>query len=243
MIDPSNITDYNLDDHGLQEILIFWICVAGKTASTIAKALDRMLNNLEGDNPFDKMKQVGFEKLPETLKGYGIGCYNLKAKAIWELVNSNIDLRTCTTEDLESIVGIGKKTSRCFIMHSRPDSACAGLDVHILKFLREKGHVVPKATPASKKQYEEVEKLFLKYAKRSGKPVAEFDLDIWKKHAYNGGRVKGENMDGYIEVTKEEIENAMLLPGEYKLVDGKYYIKPGMLDGYMDPILENLKEI
>jgi hypothetical protein len=39
MIDPSNITNFNLTDHGLQEILIFWICVAGKTATTIAKAV------------------------------------------------------------------------------------------------------------------------------------------------------------------------------------------------------------
>jgi hypothetical protein len=45
-------------------------------------------------------------------------------------------------------------------------------------------------------------------------------------------------MDNYIEVTKEMVENAMLLPGEYKIVDGKYYVKLGMLDGYTDPILD-----
>jgi thermostable 8-oxoguanine DNA glycosylase len=189
VIDPSNITDYNLNDHGLQETLIFWICVAGKTASVIARALDKMLNNLEGESPFDKIKQIGIDDLPKVLKSYGIGCYNSKAKAIWELVNSDMDLRTCTTRDLETISGIGRKTSRCFIMHSRPDSDCAGLDVHILKFLREKGHNVPKSTPSSKKQYEEIEKLFLKYVRKSGKPVAEFDLDVWRRYAFNGGRV------------------------------------------------------
>jgi hypothetical protein len=37
------------------------------------------------------------------------------------------------------------------------------------------------------------------------------------------------------ESTKEEVENAMLVPGEYKIEDGKYYIPtiPGFLDGYI----------
>ena len=35
------------------------------------------------------------------------------------------------------------------------------------------------------------------------------------------------------EVTKEQIDNAMLMPEEYKEEDGKFYIKPGMLDGYI----------
>ena len=36
------------------------------------------------------------------------------------------------------------------------------------------------------------------------------------------------------EVTKEEIYNAMLIPGEYKERDGKFYVKRGMLDGYIE---------
>lgn len=45
------------------------------------------------------------------------------------------------------------------------------------------------------------------------------------------------NIDPWmVEVTKEEIDNAMLLPGEYKEIDGKYYIKRGMLDGYIEPM-------
>lgn len=35
-----------------------------------------------------------------------------------------------------------------------------------------------------------------------------------------------------IEVTKQEIDNAMLMPGEYKRVGDKYYIPRGMLGGY-----------
>jgi len=97
-------------------------------------------------------------------------------------------LRTCSIDELESIFGIGRKTSRCFVMHSRRNAQCAGLDTHILKFLRSKGHDVPKSTPGSKKKYLEIENLFLKYAKKSNKTIAKFDLDIWKKYAYNGGK-------------------------------------------------------
>lgn len=37
--------------------------------------------------------------------------------------------------------------------------------------------------------------------------------------------------------TKEEVENAMLIKGEYKVIDGEYYIPdvPGFLDGYICP--------
>jgi len=40
-----------------------------------------------------------------------------------------------------------------------------------------------------------------------------------------------QDIDNMIEVTEKEIYNAMLVPGEYKKIDGKYYVKRGMLDG------------
>lgn len=183
MVNPGNITNYNMTDCALQEVLIFWICVSGKTAATIAKGVDKLLTNLEGACPFEKVKRFGYEKLSQRLKECGIGCYNLKAKSIWELVNNNIDLRTCTLEDLESIYGIGYKTSRCFLMHSRRNAQCAGLDTHILKFLKNKGHDVPSSTPGSKKKYLEIEQLFLNHVNSSGKTPAEFDLDIWNSYS------------------------------------------------------------
>jgi thermostable 8-oxoguanine DNA glycosylase len=98
------------------------------------------------------------------------------------LVNSKLNLRTCTVEDLESVYGIGSKTARCFIIHSRPDANCAGLDTHILKFLKSKGHDVPSSTPG-RKQYKQLEQVFLGYVKQSGKSVAEFDLGVWNSYA------------------------------------------------------------
>jgi len=50
MVDLSNITNYNLTDPELEEVLIFWICVAGKTAATIAKGAEKLLTDLKGKN-------------------------------------------------------------------------------------------------------------------------------------------------------------------------------------------------
>jgi thermostable 8-oxoguanine DNA glycosylase len=186
MIDPTKITNFNSTDNELEEVLLFWVLVAGKNASTISKALEKILNSLKGSTPFEKIRGIEKNNLPSLLKNHGIGCYNNKAKALWELVNSNLNLRTCSVEDLEKIYGIGSKTARCFIVHSRPNSTHACLDTHVLKFLRAKGHKVPKGTPSSKKQYKELEQVFLNYVKESGKSVAEFDLEVWNSYA-NGG--------------------------------------------------------
>jgi len=42
---------------------------------------------------------------------------------------------------------------------------------------------------------------------------------------------KEAKLNNWHEVTKEEIYNAVLMPGEYKEEDGKFYVKRGMLDG------------
>jgi thermostable 8-oxoguanine DNA glycosylase len=186
MIDPARITNFNQTDEQLEEVLLFWVLVAGKTASIISRALEKVLNSLDGFTPFEKIRGVGKNNLPKLLKDHGIGCFNLKARALWELVNSNLNIRTCSVEDLEKIYGIGSKTARCFIVHSRPNSTHACLDTHVLKFLQAKGHKVSKGTPSSKKQYKELEQVFLNYVKESGKSVAEFDLEVWNSYA-NGG--------------------------------------------------------
>ena len=62
------------------------------------------------------------------------------------LINSGLDLRNCEYEELEKILGIGMKTSRCYFINTRGDSKVAGLDTHILKFLSGKGIDVSKTT-------------------------------------------------------------------------------------------------
>lgn len=184
MVDPNNITNHNMNDYELQETILFWICVAGKTAKTIAKALDDLLEEIgaKEKHPFEVIANIPEKELALKLKNNGIGCFTLKARAIKEIAESNINLRACAADDLEKIYGIGMKTSRCFLIHSREDAKYAGIDTHLLKFLRSKGHDVPKSTP-TKRKYLELEQLILDYAKAANKTVAEFDLDVWRTYS------------------------------------------------------------
>jgi thermostable 8-oxoguanine DNA glycosylase len=184
MIDPVNITNFKLSRAELEEMLLFWVCAAGKNAITASKSLDRLLTIIEGhSHPFAAIQAYGQSQLAQLLKSCGIGCFNNKAKTFWQLADSDLNLRKCSADDLERIHGIGRKTSRCFIMHSRRKARCAGLDVHILHYLNDQGYTVPKVTPSSHKEYSRVENIFLELADKSGQSTAEFDLSIWKKYS------------------------------------------------------------
>ena len=188
MIDPVRITNFKSTKKDLEEVLLFWICAAGKTAKIASRALEAFLIAQEiRKSPFEAIKKIGKRCLPGLLKKYGIGCYNQKGKTMWQLVNSKLNLKTCSVEDLETIYGIGRKTSRCFIMHTRKLARCAGLDTHVLKFLRDKGYDAPKQTPSSKKKYLELEEAFIaeKDKEMPDQSVANFDLAIWKKYSGN----------------------------------------------------------
>jgi len=196
MIDPSNITNYKMTDAELEENILFWVCAAGKNAITSAKGLESLLNTMErhlcyrSRAPFACIREYSsmWDKraFPELLKSHGIGCYNNKSKTMTELAYSHIDLRNCTVGDLECIKGIGPKTARCFLIHSRTDAKHAGLDTHILKFLTDMGYIVPASTPTGKK-YRQIEELFLKIADASGVGVSAFDLLIWNIYSGKDG--------------------------------------------------------
>jgi len=196
MINPSKITNYDLSDNELEEAILFWILAAGKNGTVAARCLDTLMRKTGGYvlGPFEAIRLAlrnqnagwlpfgTYKKLSSWLKESGVGCYNHKARTISELTDSYIDLRRCTPEDLESIYGIGRKTSRCFILHSRAKAQCAGLDTHILCFLDMIGvGAVPKNTPSSKKEYLRLEKEFLDQAKKYDKTPAELDLVVWNE--------------------------------------------------------------
>ena len=186
MINPAAITDYKASEYKLQETILWWICAAGKNGTLTSIYLDNMLSEMEPsrtEEPFRVLRRLTRETIAHMLKRHGIGCYNNKSRSIYELVHSGIDLKTCTAEELENIYGIGMKTSRCFIIHSREGAQYAGLDTHILKFLGSRGISVPKATPSSKEQYLKLEKEFLKLAQEAGKSPAALDLEVWNAYS------------------------------------------------------------
>ena len=183
-IDPYNITDFNRTEEQLESLILFCLSTAGKTAKVISKALDRFLEHRNNKTPFQYITYLDRRgELLEKLKEAKLGKYSVLFKGYRELAYSNLDLRKCSIDDLEKISGIGMKTSRFFIVHSRAGQRYSIIDVHLLKHLKSLGYDVPKSTPTSRKQYLEIEQIFLKEAKKAGTSVAQFDLEIWNTFA------------------------------------------------------------
>jgi thermostable 8-oxoguanine DNA glycosylase len=192
MITTTNITNYNRTQAELEEFLLFAILVAGKTAKTQAEKLNLFLQNHPvkngtlnetKDSPFEFIERIlNLNMLKLWMMDCKLGQYNRLDKAIRDILQFKGKLDSVTIEDLESVDGIGSKTARFFVLHSRPDQKIAVLDTHILKFLSEKGYKVPKATP-SKKKYGKIEEYFLAECEKAGKDVAEMDLEIWKSYS------------------------------------------------------------
>lgn len=183
-INVFDIIDYERNQNELERYILFAICVAGKTAIVQEKALRDFLMLSEEYSPFEAIrgmiKQGTFEIY---LKESKLGQYTKLSKAFRQLVNSNINLETCTVEDLEAIHGVGPKTARFFLTYTRPDQQYAVLDTHILRFMREKLYIdTPKSTPTGNK-YKQLENKFLEYAKTTGKSIPVLDLEIWTAYS------------------------------------------------------------
>ena len=186
MIDPTAVTNYNRTDAELEELMLFSIAVAGKTAQIVSKQLQSLLDAAPGKSPFDKInKLVKAGKLLSALKKSRLGKYSILVKAYTQI--TSFDLRTATADELETVHGIGPKTARFFLLHSRPGVQVAALDTHILKFLKELGHDVPDTTPTGKK-YKLLEAVFIEEAKKRGRPIAELDLAIWNHYSKGGDK-------------------------------------------------------
>jgi hypothetical protein len=196
MIDPTKITNFNLSTPELEECILFWVCAAGKNGVTAAKSLDRLLSNFKSDcSPFETIRFIDRQfNLADQMRIAGIGCFNNKSHTFRALVHSGINLKTCTVFDLEKIKGIGPKTARCFLMHSRPDQKFAGLDTHVLKFLADCGIDVPKSTPNGRK-YHHLELQFLNICEKFNLAVADLDLLIWNVYS---GRDKTFDSKSYL---------------------------------------------
>lgn len=184
MIDVFDVTNFKRTKSELEEYFIFAVCVAGKTASIIAKKVHSFIYESKfyenGDSPFDVVKKmIKDDCLDQELHRVRMGKYEILNRCFTQLIQNDFDMYKVSPEELEKLPGVGYKTSRYFIMHSRDKQELAAIDTHILKFLKSKGHEVPKTTPGSSKKYKELETLFLKYAKESGMSLADFDLHIW----------------------------------------------------------------
>lgn len=206
MIDPTDVTKYDRTDAELEEFFMFCVVVAGKTAMTQARLLEGFIQSLPHPeaSPFQRMLSQSLSSkatLISKIKASRLGQYNRLEKCFKQAIGAfgndvllgNIigtapcgrTLRDCTVTDLESITGIGPKTARFFLLHTRENQKIAALDTHILHYMRDQGIDTPKVTPGKGAKYRELENKFVELAEASGMSVADFDLKIWRQYSGN----------------------------------------------------------
>jgi hypothetical protein len=155
--------------------LIYAMIVAGKSAKFANAAVARLRRYAApAASPIAFLSL--FSGFLETAR---VGRYTLIARGLRFLREARIDLRTCSPAELEAVPGIGPKTSRFFIVWTRPDARVAVLDRHVLRWMRENGHPdAPEGTPMGRR-YADLERAFLAEADRRGLTPRELDLEIW----------------------------------------------------------------
>jgi hypothetical protein len=194
MIDPNNVTNPERTAAELEEFLLFCVVVAGKNADQQASKLERFLG---GRKPFAFIRAAdGDGTLVARLRDARLGKYSLLARSFRELSRSGADLRTCALEELTRFPGIGLKTAKFFVLHSRPGEMHGVLDTHVLGWMRDnwapggrRPPAVPRHSPQDPKAYRFWETVYFgmvaaRHHRPSGSPSvdwARFDLDLWKE--------------------------------------------------------------
>lgn len=184
MIDPTNVTKYDRTEAQLQEYWLFCMVVAGKTAVTQARLLDAFLTSLGGDTPYQGIRQaIMDDDLLDMLKLSRLGQYNRLAKAMEASLAFENKMDNVTVGELESIPGVGSKTARYYLLHTRANQQLAALDTHILAHMRDLGLTTQKGTPPAGSKYDALEQQFIALAKASGMTIADYDLMVWNQRA------------------------------------------------------------
>ena len=181
LIDPKDITNYNRTDVELQSFWIFCILVAGKNSDTTSRLVTKLLKNRGDKTPFEFIRSLKLTELRNYLVAHKTGQYDRIRKALF--FSAKLNLRTCTRDDLMDIHGVGPKTARFFLLHSREFCDEVVLDTHILNWMRVKCDIkdAPKNTPQVPEKYAKYAGLckYLMEIHYPGLTLAQADLMIW----------------------------------------------------------------
>ena len=181
-IDPFAITDFGRTPHQMESLFCFVPAVAGKKATVIAGKIQDFLGGCgHGGGPFDRIRAMTASgTLDENLRRVRLGKYGLLARCYaTAAADGDLDLRAAEPGRLERIPGFGMKSSRFFVLHSRPGARVGVIDTHLLKFLRAIGtERVPDTVPTGR-DYTRLEAAVLAEADRLGLDPADFDLRVW----------------------------------------------------------------
>lgn len=187
LIDPKNITNYNRSHGELETFWLFCLFVAGKNSDTASLKLSQLLEDMTPwDSPFSYLRSVNIYDCLISVKS---GQYTRLSKAIEQSLD--LDLRNCSLNDLTSIYGVGPKTARFFLLHTRECCEYAVLDTHILKWIRNHhGYEdAPRDTPQKQDEYDYWSNIAITLMKNSypDMSLADIDLLIWTEIS---GRLK-----------------------------------------------------
>lgn len=179
MITPTSITKFDRTDGELELFWLFGLLVAGKNSDWAANKLMSMFKGVE--SPFQFLR-THEHSLHNYLVANKVGQYTRLERAFQQSLS--LDLRNATLEQLMSVFGVGPKTARFFLLHSRKDCQHIVLDTHVLRYLRERWKMenVPTSTP-SEAEYGRIERIAVNLI-RADFPklsLAEADLLIWSK--------------------------------------------------------------
>lgn len=176
------------DKYEKEYFLIFSVIVAGRNAKMAVEKTWRLLEFTWGEEtPFDLIKHyIDHNTLTQKLKSLKIGQYTRIEKALKDIINLNVE--TCTLDDLLACHGVGNKTARFFLLNTRKDAEYAVLDTHVLKWLNSlfgNWMSVPKSTPTSGSryalwEYKAIQAMKKEYPERT---LAQADFEIWKTFA------------------------------------------------------------
>jgi thermostable 8-oxoguanine DNA glycosylase len=188
---PTSITNYTRTESELQAFWIFCVLVAGKNSDTTSRLVSKLLKDRGNKTPFEFIKSLKLTELRNYLVAHKTGQYDRIKKALY--FSAKLDLRTCTRDDLLGIHGVGPKTARFFLLHTREFCDEIVLDTHILNWMRVKCGIkdAPKNTPQNPAKYAQYAGLckYLIEQHFPGLSLAQADLMIWTMMS---GRLKDE---------------------------------------------------
>jgi len=174
MINPAEVTNYNRTQSELQEFILFCINVAGKKSSIEAPKLEVFIQRAKDitkeTTPFNCIKKlIKLGRLNEIMHWAKLSPYAQRYNS-YVAVSKIKDLQTVSLNRLLQVPGIGLKTARFFLSHSREDFDEPMLDTHILQFLRDQGYTdAPKSTPSNENTYFYFANIFKHIARQLGK--------------------------------------------------------------------------
>lgn len=202
MIDPNLPFNFDRSPDELFEWFLFSVLVAGKNADTQAKKLAMLRDEHDGHGRYFNYASFSMSKrtvvdIDRRLRNVKAGQYARLTKLLWTL---NLHMLAGESplywprDRLVTIPGVGLKTASFYRMYAFPDSQCAALDVHILKFLGDVGATnVPRQTP-SRNEYLRLEQRFISETRKL--KVQPWVLDIYLWMNYREGRRWSEILTG-----------------------------------------------